>query len=191
MKKDIVNILIGDSIAYGLGDNKYFGWFNRLRLKNKDMLKEFYFNLSIPGESSNEIVKRFELEIRNRINDQDTFNIIFSFGIKDALKLKNNKEYLETFINNVLNIILISKKYTNNIYFLGLIDINLDIRTEYDIESINKINNELELICINNKINFINMKNVLDIDDLYDGLHPNEIGHEKICNYVFNELFNE
>ncbi len=191
MKKDIVNILIGDSIAYGLGDNKYFGWFNRLRLKNKDMLKEFYFNLSIPGESSNEIVKRFELEIRNRINDQDTFNIIFSFGIKDALKLKNNKEYLETFINNVLNIILISKKYTNNIYFLGLIDVNLDIRTEYDIESINKINNELELICINNKINFINMKNVLDIDDLYDGLHPNEIGHEKICNYVFNELFNE
>ena len=31
MKKDTVNIIIGDSITYGVGDTEYFGWVNRLK----------------------------------------------------------------------------------------------------------------------------------------------------------------
>lgn len=188
MKKDIVNILFGDSIAYGLYDNEYFGWFNRLRNKSEFMQKQFYLNLSVPGQCSGEILKRFELEIKNRINNQDIFYIVFAFGINDALKLKSNKSYEKMFENNILKLISLSKKYTNNICFLGLFDVDFNIRIEYDQACIDIINSKLELLCKNNQIKFINMKDVINTEDLYDGLHPNEIGHEKISEYIYKSL---
>lgn len=44
MKKDTVNIIIGDSITYGVGDTEYFGWVNRLK---KIHPTDYYFNLGI------------------------------------------------------------------------------------------------------------------------------------------------
>ena len=67
MKKDTVNIIFGDSIAYGLGDTECFGWLNRLRKKDEKLLKEFFLNLSIPGQSSSEIVERFEFELKRNL----------------------------------------------------------------------------------------------------------------------------
>lgn len=190
MKQDIVNILIGDSIAYGLGDNECFGWYNRLRKKNTEMLKQFYFNLSIPGQSSCEILERFEIELKNRVNNTDLFNILFAFGIKDALKLKKDKQYIKVFENNVIKLINIAKKYTDRIYFLGLLDVDVIIRTEYNQESISQINELLKLICEKNNAGFISMADVVSKNDLFDGLHPNEVGHDKISNYIYNYVFN-
>lgn len=188
MKKDIVNIIVGDSIAYGYGDNELFGWHNRLRKKNDELQNQFYFNLSVPGQSSIEIRKRFEQEFLSRFNNDDIFNVIFAFGIKDALKLTNDMKHKEVFENNVKNLITFTKTYTSNITFLGLLDVDINIRQNYNKECIKMIDNILKTICEENKIKYISMSGVVSLDNLIDGLHPNESGYQKICDHLFKNL---
>lgn len=189
MKKDTVNIIFGDSIAYGLGDTECFGWLNRLRKKDEKLLKEFFLNLSIPGQTSSEIVERFEFELKRRFNNDDEFKLFFSFGIKDALKLGYDKTYLKIFEHNIIELIKIAKNYTTNIHFLGLLNVNETIRVGYKRENIDTINECLETLCHKYSINFINMFDVINIKDLCDGLHPNELGHEKISQYLYESLY--
>ena len=189
MKKDTVNIIFGDSIAYGLGDTECFGWLNRLRKKDEKLLKEFFLNLSIPGQTSSEIVERFEFEIKRRFNYVDEFKLFFSFGIKDALKLGYDKTYLKIFEHNIIELIKIAKNYTTNIHFLGLLNVNETIRVGYKRENIDTINECLETKRNKYSINLINMFDVINIKDLCDGLHPNELGHEKISQYLYESLY--
>lgn len=125
MNKDIINIFIGDSITYGVGDTDSFGWVNRLRYLNS---KEYYFNLGIPGQNSNDIALRFNNEISTRYNKEDTFRIIYAFGIKDALLLNENKNQESIFLKNIKEIITTTKTFTSNIYFLGLLPVDTTIR---------------------------------------------------------------
>lgn len=189
MKKDIVNIIFGDSIAYGLGDTEYFGWVNRLRKKDEKLLKEFFLNLSIPGQSSTEIVERFEFELKKRFNHEDEFKIFFSFGVKDALKLRYDKSYLKIFEHNVTELIEIAKKYTTNIYFLGILNVDETIKIDYKRKNVDIINECLKFLCHKHSIKFVNMIDVIDVNDLCDGLHPNELGHEKISQYLYESLY--
>ncbi len=188
MEKDVVNIIIGDSIAYGYGDNEYFGWHNRLRRKDSELQNQIFFNLSIPGQSSVEITKRFKDEFLSRFNNDDIFNVIFAFGIKDAYRLVKEKEHIKIFEKNVSKLISFTKKYTNNIYFLGLLDVNLSIRTNYTEESIEKVDNTIKTLCLENDVKYIKMSKVVTVDELIDGIHPNEFGYQKICDYLYNYL---
>ena len=188
MRKDIVNIIVGDSIAYGYGDNELFGWHNRLRKKNHKLLKQIFFNLSIPGESSVEIVKRFKLEFLSRVNNIDVFNVIFAFGIKDASKITEKKGHIKTFERNVKDLISFTKKYTDNICFLGLLDVDVKIKTNYTEEDIKMTDAKLESICKENNIKYIKMSKVVPLSDLIDGIHPNESGYQKISDYLYKCL---
>ena len=86
--KDIVSLIFGDSIVYGLYDKEFGGWVNRVRIKLEQRAKNnFIMNLGIPGQTSNDILNILELEIKNRYNTNDRFNLIFSFGIKDSLPI--------------------------------------------------------------------------------------------------------
>ena len=186
MKKDKVMVVFGDSIPYGKGDYELGGWVNRLRLR---LGKEYYvFNLGIPGQNASDILKRFETEFLSRYNQDDEFMLIFSFGIKDALLLNNDSQHLEKFVDNMSKIIQIAKMYTNNIYFMGLIYPNINIRNNYNLINVEKIDKTIQKKCSENKVNYIDLKNIITNDYLDDGLHPNEIGHEKISNILFKIL---
>lgn len=80
-------------------------------------------------------------------------------------------------------------KYTNNFCFLGLPDIDLNVRKNYKKENIKKIDDTLRLICRKNSITYIKMQGLIDDDWLTDGLHPNKYGHEKISEYLYKELY--
>lgn len=126
MNKDVVTIIFGDSIPYGLFDNKYCGWANRIRM-NLQRKNNFIFNLSIPGQNSFDILNKFEKELINRYNKDDKFKIVFSFGIKDALLISQNNK-IDYFRNNVLEIIEKTKEYTEDIYFIGLLKPDITIK---------------------------------------------------------------
>lgn len=44
--------------------------------------------------------------------------------------------------------------------------------------------NKLKEICNKNNIRYLNIYNLLTLDELIDGIHPNSIGHQKICDEV-------
>lgn len=175
--KDIVTIIFGDSISYGLYDNE-LGWAYRLRKKLDN--NHFIFNQSIPGQSSFDILNKFEIELKNRYNEIDDFKIIFSFGIKDSLK--NN---IADFKNNVLEIINKTKPYTKDITFIGLIKPDINKRVEYDLDKVILFDNALEKICNKENLKYIKLINLINNNELIDGLHPNDVGHEKILKEIY------
>lgn len=189
MERDLVIIAWGDSIVYGSHDNQYGGWVNRLKIKlNKIEKINFVFNMGIPGQNSLNILERFEEELKNRFNLEDEFKLIFSFGIKDALLLNKDNKYIKQFEKNVNEIIVKARQYSKDIYFVGLIKPDLSKRKEYKLDNILKIDKTIEKLCQINNIKYIDLKKLLDKEDLYDGLHPNTIGYEKICNEILNKL---
>ena len=127
--KDTVSIIFGDSISYGLYDEETLGWVNRVKLNLNN--NHYFFNLAIPGQSSKDILDKFEIELKNRYNEQDSFKLIFAFGIKDALLLGKDNNHINVFKENVLKIIKISKNYTEDINFIGLIKPNFNIDNTY------------------------------------------------------------
>lgn len=189
MNKDVVSIIFGDSIAYGLFDNEYCGWANRIRIK-LERKNNFVFNLAIPGQNSFDILNKFEQELINRYNKEDEFKIIFSFGIKDAL-LINNDNKIDYFKNNVLEIIEKAKKYTQNIYFIGLLKPDINIRKEYKLDNVILIDNCLEEICKLQNVKYIRIRDLINIDELSDGLHPNDVGYRKISNIILGKIYKQ
>ena len=179
--KDVVTLIFGDSIAYGLYD-KELGW--SYRLKKELTNNHFIFNLAIPGSSSNDILNKFEIELKNRYNDIDNFKLIFSFGIKDTL---NNN--INEFKDNLLKIINISKKYTKDITFIGLIKPDIEKRTEYNLDIVILFNDVIEKLCNEEKIKFIKIIDLITKEQLVDGLHPNNTGHKIIKDEVLKVIY--
>jgi len=174
---DTVILIFGDSISYGIYDNE-LGWAYRLRKKLDN--NHFIFNQSIPGQGSFDILNKFEIELKNRYNEIDGFKVIFSFGIKDTLK--NN---INDFKNNVLEIINKTKTYTKDITFIGLIKPDINERPEYDLDKVILFDNELEKICNKENLKYIKLIDLINNNELVDGLHPNDVGHEKILKEIY------
>jgi len=190
MRKDKISIIFGDSITYGLHDREMCGWVNRLR--NELELRtenNFIINLGIPGQNSTNINNRFELEIKNRYNDIDDFILIYAIGIKDALIITKEDNHKNIFKDNIKNIINISKKYTNKIYFIGLIEPNYEIRPEYKKRNVIYIDNEIKNICEQEKIEYIKIIDKVKNEFLVDGLHPNNKGHQIISNIILEKVY--
>lgn len=189
---DVVSIVFGDSIVYGLHDKELGGWVNRVRMFLENNLNNnFVINLGIPGQNSSDILERFENEIKMRYNDSDNFNIIFSLGIKDSLLLSKDEKHIVKFERNILEIIDKTKKYTKNIYFIGLIKTDNKKRREYKQKNIIQIDKSLEKICKKNNVEYIKLRNLIDKEHLQDGLHPNNLGHKKISEIILQKIFKQ
>ena len=183
--KDNVYIFFGDSITYGLYDKEMCGWVNRFRqeLENKSQ-NNYIVNLGIPGQNSTNIKNRFELELKNRYNNTDNFILIYAIGIKDASILKKDLNHINIFETNIKYIIDITRKYTNNIYFIGLTEPDYSKRKEYTKENIYLIDDTIKTICENNKVNYIKVRDIIKDNLLVDGLHPNSNGHQILSKYI-------
>ncbi|KKP67971.1 MAG: hypothetical protein UR66_C0009G0061 [Candidatus Moranbacteria bacterium GW2011_GWE1_35_17] len=184
----IINIF-GDSIAWGAFD-KDGGWVDRLK---KDSMRDssdynIVYNLSIPNEVSDELLKRFQIE--NEARDPNV--IIIAMGVNDSSYTKTKDRVwvpLNRFEENIEELIKISRRFTQDIIFVGLIKVD-ESKTkdnlpegmdEYiDNQSVIIYNAKIKEICENNNLLFIEMLDLLNDDDLEDGLHPNSKGHEKM-----------
>ena len=181
--------VLGDSIVYGAWDEEKHGYVNRLKeaIKSNKYIENIYA-LGIPGETSEGLLKRIDIELKPR----NPNTIIIATGIKDTIYIKSkNKEAVsqENFINNISKIIDIAKKYTNNILVLGLTRVIEEHTTPilwnddemYFNSTIEKYDTVLAKYCAINNVEYLKMFDVLDDSDLCDdGIHPNDNGHEKI-----------
>jgi lysophospholipase L1-like esterase len=180
--------VFGDSVTYaGYIKNS---WFNLLKdeLESESQEDIEMFNLGINGDTSTDILNRFETEARARTPDQ----IIFAFGVNDSGYIFSTKEPLvseDKFRENVQELIHLGSKYTKNITFVGLVigdDSILKPYPEsskgksYDRDRAQSYDAMIRELSGNSNCNYIFLFDKLAFEDFSDGLHPNDSGHQKM-----------
>lgn len=186
MEKNIC--IFGDSITWGKFDTEKGGWADRLKIFLEEKSDDFeVYNLGVSGNITEDVFKRFETESKVR----QANILIFSIGINDSLYI-NSKDNpltpLDKFKSNLKDLIAKSRKFTEEIIFVGLTDVDesktmpIPWKTGayYDKENIAVYDQSLKSICEEEKVYYVSMEGIIDLDDLEDGVHPNSKGHEKI-----------
>jgi len=180
--------IFGDSITWGACD-EIGGWANRLRnYLSEDQVNYLkVYNLGVSGDNTEKLLERFLSE--NETRNPDT--IVIAIGINDSQYInskENPRVTLQKFEKNLLELIAQAKKFTKEIIFIGITNVDearvmpiqWDETKFYDNENIAKYNTKIKEISEKEKILFIEVFDLLNESDLEDGLHPNSIGHEKI-----------
>jgi len=188
--------VFGDSISQGYSDYNEGGWINRLR-KHLD-LSDYdisVFNLGVSGDNTFDLLRRFEVEVKARM----PWLIIFAIGINDSqyINSKDNPRVpLDDFNKNLLKLKGLAEQFTKNIIFIGLTKVDeskvmpipWSTTKYYDNKNIKVYDLAIKNFCKENNLPFIEMFDLLDNEDLEDGLHPNAQGHEKMFQRVKNFL---
>lgn len=200
-------LVFGASTAQGYWDGEG-GWVARLR-KHYDMLyiqdrtkkQPSIFNLGISADTVGDVLERFQTETEARKRHGD-LAFIFSIGSNNAAE----GAYRLTFEPNVYEkglreLVLQAKRYSDKILLVGLPSCDEQLTTpvdwadvHYTNERINIIEDRMQKIAQENKLPFLPIfeefrkHHKAGKDILFDGLHPNNVGHELIANLVAPEL---
>lgn len=194
------NILaFGASILYGAWDTEG-GWVGRLRkYVNERNLEDlgrsscFVYNLGIPGDSSQDLLDRFDMEAKARIGDNEENLFIVSVGVNDCM-LNNetglNNISIENYTENLQKIIKLAEQYSGKVIFMGFFPVDENkvdpipwkLEFSYKNEFIQKYNQAMKSVAEKNKIYFIDIYDkIMKMDYknlLEDGVHPNSEGHK-------------
>lgn len=194
MKKDIRIAFIGDSFVNGTGDPEYLGWTQRvcqhIQQHNQNIELTAY-NLGIRRETSTNILKRWENEVKPRLIDGDKFILVFSFGVNDCVIINGKQRVdLKTSVENLKNILLKAKEKYDEVLFImppAINDANINSNIEKLIENYTKV-------CIDLKINYINKFDNLKIDPIWkketsenDGSHPRSNGYKIFTSLILKD----
>lgn len=181
--------VFGDSVTQA--DYVKVSWVDLLKNYLENKYKNGYvsvFDLGINGNTTSDILKRFEPEAAHRTPT----SIIFAAGINDSGYLGDASKPIigeELFKNNLKELINAAKNFSGDITFIGLTlgdDSGLkpypDSSTGkcYDREISKKYNEILKEVVLQNNCRFIELFGSLDAGDFQDGLHPNDNGHRKM-----------
>ncbi len=192
--------VFGDSITWGAVDIEEGGWVERLKIymwgKRDDI---DVYNLGISGEKTPDLLERFESEVKARIKEAEEKIIIFAIGINDSYFVHSKNDNItkfDDFKKNIEKLIILAKKFSSKIIFIGLTSVDetkttpipWDTDKSYKNEYVQKYNDIISSICGDKNILFVEI-----LDDwlktdyqtlLDDGLHPNSAGHKKIFEVV-------
>jgi lysophospholipase L1-like esterase len=114
-------LCFGNSITYGYCDIELGGWVQRLRKFLDEKVKQntkLYFevyNLEIPGDTTEDLLKRFKTETKARLIelDKEDVIIIFSIGINDSQYIHDEASLRvpeRKFKENIKKLISLAKK---------------------------------------------------------------------------------
>lgn len=200
--------IFGDSIAHGIWDEEMGGWVNRLDMYLKqdkftaeDNFTEVY-NLGVDGDTSENILNRFEFETYHRTIPEQGDVFLIAVGINDAAFLKEQGDNFvpkSQFKENLQYMITLVKKYSERIVFAGLTAIDEKMANPkgcvacYENKHVGEYNEVIKKVCEENDLIFIDVLsqfkkgNYAELLD-EDGLHPNSSGHRKIFEIVRDAL---
>lgn len=192
-------LAFGDSITYGAWDSEG-GWADRLKrwahqryLGNGTKLQ--VINLGIGGNTSRAILARMENEIKARHSASWPFMVILMFGSNDGRIREGVVEVpLEEFAQNYREIVEIAKSFTDSIVTVGLPPLGqpeLDFKEmQYSDATLERYDSEVRKIASEYNLPFINIRPLFTSKDVFchDLLHPNDKGHEIICDAVKAEV---
>jgi lysophospholipase L1-like esterase len=180
-------LCFGDSITFGIGEQPAKGWCGRLKdfLEKKDPYN-YVYNLGIPGDTSQGVLERIDVECKRRIRykrERDKATIIIAIGTND-IKFKDGLHQIseDDFESNIKCIIEVAKKYTSNIFVLQMPPVHSTRArswegNDYKNSDIDRRNNILKRISGEYYVSL----NFEDWDEkLPDGLHSNTEGYDEM-----------
>ena len=183
--------IFGDSIVWGASDCEKGGWVDSLKNYLMDDDIDVY-NLGISGNTTEDLLERFDAEAEARNPDI----VIFAIGINDSLSL--DKDGLIKFQKNISLLANKAKKLTDKIIFIGLTSVDESRTTSYlseetgeayNNQSIGEYDEIIKSFCEDNNLIFVDVLGLLINDvDLCDGLHPSSIGHKKMFKRIKEEI---
>lgn len=196
--------VFGDSIAWGAGDSEQGGWVNRLKnyylsqglRVDKDI---DVYNLSVSGDNTEDLLKRFDTELMVRLDEKINL-VVFAIGINDShfvISENKNRIPVEIFRLNLQTLIKKAKKHTDRIAFIGLtqvdeaetVPIPWNKDKKYTNDDVEKYDEIIRMVVDEEEITYIDVKGVVDLEDLTDGLHPNSEGHRKMFEKIKEHSF--
>ena len=113
-------LVFGDSVAYGAWDGEG-GWVQRLRKSTDAEIPDSetndlrVYNLSISGDTTGGLLKRFDSETGQRLGEDTFLTIVFAIGLNDsAFFMDRNANWVsrKRFAENLKSLVAIAKKYT-------------------------------------------------------------------------------
>lgn len=191
-------IIFGDSIAWGSGESPNIGWAGRLKEVHevKGPWNRVY-NLAIPGETSEKLLKHFDpsLIARASIREDDNNTVVLALGINDTQEQNGvRKVSLENFEKNISQVLSTAKKYVQEIYVVSLSNLGKEESLDweegknYSMNRIREYNSCLKKLSEKFDCTFIDVEDVLDGEDLTDGLHPNSKGYDKLAEIIIPRI---
>lgn len=200
-----MNILIfGSSITWGAWD-KEGGWAQRLKSFCDNKAFETGFNeynsvycLGVSGDKTTDLLERFGIEVKARIDEEEKTVILIEIGINDSqFVLEENKHRvsLDEYKKNLLKLVEKSKQYKAKLVFVGLTPVDKRVDPtpwtpgkSYRLEFVKQYDQVLREVSNENNIPYIELMSRFAKDNyqylLVDGLHPSTKGHEIIYQEV-------
>ncbi len=168
--------------------------------------QKFYceiYNLGISGDTTEDLLRRLEFEVKQRVKEDDDTIIIFAIGSNDCALVQSINDFWvapKKFEENILKLKKLAQKYSKKIIFVGSTPVdesvsmpvfwNTDI--SYENENIRKYDAIIKSACAKNNAHFIEIfGNCIKSDYkkiLEDGVHPNSRGHKLIFEEVMKLL---
>ena len=182
----------GDSITFGSCDPEALGWAGRIRKTLPTDDCRHLYNFGICGETSEDLLKRFEIEAK-AIGPE---KIVFAIGINDSKfpsESDINKIPLVEFEQNLNELLQQAKNYTDQITLVGLTRVDNQWRSvsgsRFLNEEIEKYDSIIKKVASKHNYRFISVIDVIDPSaDLADGLHPNATGYQKMFEKIKSEV---
>lgn len=202
--------VFGHSVTQGFWD-KEGGWVQRLRktldersLENPD---EYYFetyNLGVSGDDSNQLLDRFEDEIKARISNNFETIILIQIGANDIQYLEKKgmiRVEKQEFKRNLTELINKSRNYSNKIAIIGESYTTIEGPIPWSKDRHLSDQRLKEYVEIQRKVSetedipYVDMRNLVSKEkwkkNLKDGSHPNSKGHKLIYQNVKELLIEE
>lgn len=187
--------IFGDSITWGASDSEKGGWVERTKVYFGEKYDIDVYNLGVSGDATEDLLVRIESESKVR----EPNIIVFAVGVNDAQFIhstNSNRISENDFRNNIGKLYEIAKKFVPKIIFVGLSPVD-ESKTKpipwntdktYTNERIKKFDQIIEDFCSKKNLKFIPINDLLNNDDLIDGLHPNIQGHIKMFGRIKPEI---
>ena len=194
--------IFGDSIAYGAWDPEG-GWVERLRqwlfvtTRGEYNRGTFLYNLSIVGETTAELRKRFPTELAARQPASEDL-IVFATGINDAQFVHGQPIATPTDVCTHVRVLLQqARAWTPRLCWVGLTPVD-EARTTpipwmpdraYRNATVAAFEAAIRRTAAAEAIPYIELFSAWTADRTYqhllcDGIHPNAAGHAQICERV-------
>lgn len=180
----MITAIWGDSITFGAGDQEGLGWPGRIRRTFASGDLQHVYNFGICGETSSDLIKRFDIE--RAATDPD--RILFAIGINDS-KYPNAGDAtavpIEFFAQNMCTLINQAKQSTDDVILVGPTCVGGEFSSSngsiFSDKSIVRYRDALMNIADEQALTWIDLLDILDPKtDLCDGVHPNTQGYQKI-----------